>query len=53
MISHDPNPSMEHGSSHSYHDEDEALRLPPEQVDYLATEIDKNARLAFTRKSQH
>lgn len=41
MVSHDPNPSMEHNSSHSSHDEDEALRVPLEQVDKLATEIDK------------
>ena len=32
MVSHDPNPSMEHESSHSSHDEDEALRVPPKQV---------------------
>lgn len=28
IVSHDPNPSMEHESSHSFHEEDEALRVP-------------------------
>lgn len=41
MVSHDHNPSMEHQSSHSSHGEDEALRVPPEQVDKLATKFDK------------
>ena len=41
MVSHDPNPSRDHDSSHSSRDDDEALRVPPKQVDKLATEIDK------------
>ena len=46
MVSHDPNPSMEHDSSHSSHDEDEALRVPlkqvpPKKIHKIATEIDK------------
>ena len=41
MVSHDTNPSMEHDSSHSSHDEDEALQFPCEQDDKLATEINK------------
>ena len=41
MVFRDPNPSMKHGSSHLCHDEDEALRVPPKQVDNIAIEIDK------------
>ena len=41
MVSHDLNPSMEHDSSHSSHDEAEALRVPPKQIHKIATEIDK------------
>ena len=41
MVSHDPNPSMEHDSSHSFHDEDEALRVPHNHVHKISTDIDK------------
>ena len=41
MVSHNPNPSIDYDSSHSSHDEDEALRVPPKQVDKLTTENDK------------
>ena len=39
MVSH--NPSMDHDSSHSSQDEDKALRVPPEKIHKLATDIDK------------
>ena len=35
------NPLMEENSSHSSHDEDDALRFPPEQVQKISTELDK------------
>jgi hypothetical protein len=35
------NPLMEKNSSHSSHDEDDALRVPPEQVQKLSNELDK------------
>ena len=41
LILHDSNPTMEQNSSHSSHDEDDALRVPPEQVQKLSTELDK------------
>ena len=41
MVSHDPNPSMDHNSSHSSHDDDDALRGHPEQVHKITTKNDK------------
>lgn len=41
MVSHDSKPSMEHDYSHSSHDEDEALTVPPIKVHKIATKIDK------------
>ena len=41
MVSRDTNPSTEHDSSHSFHEEDEALRVPPELVHKISTKIDK------------
>ena len=41
MVCHDHNPSMEHASSYSSHDKDEALRVHPEQVHKITTEIDQ------------
>ena len=37
FITHDSNPTMEHNSSHSSHDEDDALRVPLEQVQKIST----------------
>lgn len=41
LIIHDCKPTMEKNSSHSSHDEDDALRVPPKQVQKLSTELDK------------
>ena len=41
MVSHEPNVSMEHEPSQTSHDEDEALRVPLQQVHNIAKMIDK------------
>jgi len=41
LILPDSNPLMEQTFSHSSHDEDDALRAPPEQVQKLSNELDK------------
>lgn len=41
MNPNDINPIIENNSSHSYHDEDEALRVPPMQVQKLSHDFEK------------
>ena len=41
LIIPDSNPIMEKKSSHSSHDEDDALRVPPKQVQKISTKLYK------------
>ena len=46
----DSNSLMEQNSSHSSHDEDDALRFPLEQVQKLSNELDKMGNWLFIFK---